>query len=180
MSQDQEHRKEQPAALPPMPRESAALEARFAELRPRENRLDRDRLMFRAGQASMDGGKAPTSAARRWAWPASLAGMSAVAAALAVMLLSDVRDDQLHPPLANSNLPVGASDLGFKSPMWRPDAEPANGHLFGSVFRAGMPLDEIDSFYAETEPVQSLPPMQDVIPLEAPPKLNARSLDQVL
>jgi hypothetical protein len=163
-----------------LPRESAALEARLAELRPREDRLDRDRLMFLAGQASVDGGKAQTSAARRWAWPASFAGMSAVAAALVVMLLSDLRNDQLHAPLADSNLPVGASDLDFEYPMWRADAEPADGHLSGFLYRAGMPLEELDSLYAETERSQSLPPTQDTFPLDVPPKLNARSLDQVL
>jgi hypothetical protein len=180
MSYEQEHRTVQSAALPPLPRESAALEARLAELRPREDRLDRDRLMFLAGQASVDGGKAQTSAGRRWAWPASFAGMSAVAAALLAMLLSDVRNDQLHRPLADSNLTVGANELDFEYPMWRPDAEPAHGHLFGSLYRAGMPLDELDSLYAETELPQSLPPTQDIIPLDASPKLSARSLDQVL
>lgn len=63
-----------------------ALEARLAALRPREDRLDRDRLMYLAGQASAacDACTPPTKAGR-WAWPASWGAVAGAAAALLVM-----------------------------------------------------------------------------------------------
>ena len=68
------------AELPP---ELKAIEAELAALSPREDRLDRQRLIFLAGQASAAGRGGRSG----WAWPASLAGMTAVAATLLVMLL---------------------------------------------------------------------------------------------
>lgn len=68
-----------------LPPELKAVEAELADLCPRDDRLDRERLIFRAGQASVAGRRGPTAA---WAWPASLAGMTAVAATLLVMLLA--------------------------------------------------------------------------------------------
>ncbi|MFH1924800.1 MAG: hypothetical protein ABIP48_33540 [Planctomycetota bacterium] len=68
--------------------ELKAIEAELAALSPREDRLDRERLVFLAGRASVGGrfaGRGPFVAA--WAWPASTAGMTAVAATLLVVLL---------------------------------------------------------------------------------------------
>jgi hypothetical protein len=59
-----------------------ALESALAALRPHPGRLDRDHLLFRAGQAS---------ARRGWAWPAATAALAAVAASLAGLML-------LRPP----------------------------------------------------------------------------------
>lgn len=59
----------------------AALErfaAQVAALTP-SAQLDRDRLMYLAGQAS-------AGASRRWVWPAAFVGMTAVAASLLIML----------------------------------------------------------------------------------------------
>lgn len=58
--------------------------AELAALSPRA-RLDRDRLMYRAGQASA---AMPTYGrdARRWAWPAAFGSMTAVAASLLLLL----------------------------------------------------------------------------------------------
>ena len=73
------------AELPP---ELKAVEAELTSLRPRDDRLDRERLVFLAGQASMGGRSAGRGAAAvRWAWPGACAGMTAVAAALLVALL---------------------------------------------------------------------------------------------
>jgi hypothetical protein len=58
----------------PGPAEIAALEQSLAALTPLPSSLDRDRLMFRAGQA--------TWSRRRWLWPAATAAMAAVAAGL--------------------------------------------------------------------------------------------------
>lgn len=60
-----------------------AIEAELAALSPRDDRLNRERLIFLAGQASAAGGGGPSG----WVWPVSLAGMTAVAATLLVMLL---------------------------------------------------------------------------------------------
>jgi hypothetical protein len=65
-----------------------ALEAQLAALRPREDRLDRERLMFLAGQASVGGATRPRlHEPRRWAWPASLGALTGAAAAAIAMLL---------------------------------------------------------------------------------------------
>ena len=72
-----------------MPPELKAVEAELAALLPRDDRLDRERLIFRAGQASVTRPAARGAFARSgWAWPASLAGMTAVAATLLAMLVA--------------------------------------------------------------------------------------------
>ncbi|MBN2025069.1 MAG: hypothetical protein JW809_19990 [Pirellulales bacterium] len=61
-----------------LPSELKAFEAELAALVPRADRLDAGRVMYLAGKAS--------AARRSRAWPAAFAGMSVVAATLAVML----------------------------------------------------------------------------------------------
>jgi hypothetical protein len=84
-----------------MPRDLKALEARIAQLVPQSGRLDRERLMFLAGQASVVSTDPQVSllglhlSAR--AWPRAFVAMSAVAAALFVMLLT-------RPSLSDSSL----------------------------------------------------------------------------
>lgn len=68
-----------------LPPELKAVEAELADLCPRDDRLDRERLVFLAGQASVAGRPGPRVA---WAWPASSAAMTGVAATLLVMLLA--------------------------------------------------------------------------------------------
>ncbi|MGH7140975.1 MAG: hypothetical protein ACREHD_35030 [Pirellulales bacterium] len=66
--------------------EDASLErfaAELAALLPRA-RLDRDRLMYLAGQASV--APARVHLPRRWPWPAAFGGMTAVAASLLLLL----------------------------------------------------------------------------------------------
>jgi hypothetical protein len=100
-----------------------AFEAALAALVPRGDRLDRDRLMFLAGQASVGGILSETATAegapgvspvpgkihgqearamRRWAWPAAFSAMTAVAATLFVMLLM-----QAGPPSVVNAVPEG-------------------------------------------------------------------------
>ncbi|MCI0464802.1 MAG: hypothetical protein L0Z62_48375 [Gemmataceae bacterium] len=55
------------------------LEAALATLTPRVDTLDRDRLMFQAGQASVP--------RRGWLWPCTSAALAAVSVALGGMLL---------------------------------------------------------------------------------------------
>jgi hypothetical protein len=57
-----------------------ALEAALASLTPAPGRIDRDRLLFRAGQASVT--------RRRWLWPASTGLMASAAATLCFLLLA--------------------------------------------------------------------------------------------
>lgn len=68
--------------------ELAAWEARLGAFRPPASRLDRDRVMFLAGRASVQGerlhGAAPSVG---WVWPAALASMTAVAGGLLVALV---------------------------------------------------------------------------------------------
>ena len=67
--------------------------AELARLRPREDRLDRERLAFLAGQASV--APAPSKSLKTLglplesrAWPAAFAAMTAIAATLLCMLLT--------------------------------------------------------------------------------------------
>jgi hypothetical protein len=75
--------------------ELSELEAALAALVPRAEGLNRDRLMFLAGQASVESkisqpaAQSDTARPRRgtgWAWPAALATMTGIAASLAVAL----------------------------------------------------------------------------------------------
>ncbi|MGA2061959.1 MAG: hypothetical protein ABSG67_15850 [Thermoguttaceae bacterium] len=77
--------------------EIKSFEAALAALLPRTDRLDRERLMFLAGQQSVSASHAHITAGqassgargrRNWAWPAAFAGMSVVAATFFVMLIS--------------------------------------------------------------------------------------------
>ena len=71
-----------------LPPELKAMEAELSALRPRDDRLDRERLVFLAGQASAMGRRLPGRAAMgRWAWPGAFAGMTAVAAGLLLALV---------------------------------------------------------------------------------------------
>ncbi len=60
----------------------------MASLSPRTDRLDRERLIFLAGQQSVASGDiSPARHAGHWGWPAAFAAMTAVAATLLVALL---------------------------------------------------------------------------------------------
>jgi hypothetical protein len=67
-------------------RSMQGFEAELAGLSPRTVHLDRDRLMFLAGQASASSGMA-ASAYRGWAWPAAFSAMSALAATFLLTLV---------------------------------------------------------------------------------------------
>jgi hypothetical protein len=60
--------------------ELKAIEATLGSLVPQQGGLDRDRLMYRAGAASVDGRSA------RWMWPAATAAMTLLSATLAISL----------------------------------------------------------------------------------------------
>jgi hypothetical protein len=77
-----------PADAAQLSSELQSFEAALAQLRPSPAAIERDRLMFLAGQASAR--RAVTTAQRNilpgWFWPASSAVMTGVAAALLFML----------------------------------------------------------------------------------------------
>jgi hypothetical protein len=84
MSQEEPNRNVRgPNSEEELPPELKAMEAELSALRPRDDRLDRERLVFLAGRASTAG----RPAMGRWAWPAAFAGMTAVAAGLLVALV---------------------------------------------------------------------------------------------
>jgi hypothetical protein len=68
-----------------LPPELRSLEAELTRLRPRGDRLDRDRLLFQAGRAS-----AVDLPPRQvgWGWPAVLAAVTALAASLLVAIVT--------------------------------------------------------------------------------------------
>jgi hypothetical protein len=72
------------------PNELQSFESRLARLAPRDDRLDRVRLAFLAGQASRFATETSPSS-RSWlrhpVWPAAFAGMSTLAATFLVILL---------------------------------------------------------------------------------------------
>lgn len=74
-----------------LPPDLKAIEAELASLTPRTGRLDRERLIFLAGQQSVAAGDAgPANRRGGWGWPGAFAAMTAVAATLLVMLLSQL------------------------------------------------------------------------------------------
>ncbi|HET6327998.1 MAG TPA: hypothetical protein VFG04_25165 [Planctomycetaceae bacterium] len=67
--------------------EQRELERALGFLRPAASRIDRDRFLFLAGQASAESVR-PNSAFRRWAWPMATLLSSVAAVVLSVLLFS--------------------------------------------------------------------------------------------
>jgi hypothetical protein len=96
-----------------LPADLKSFEAQLAALTPRADRLDRVRLAFLAGQASMMGANAALPVAgtnwrRHPVWPVAFAGMSALAAGLLVALLML----PVAPNVANAQLPESQRGAG--------------------------------------------------------------------
>jgi len=74
----------------PVSAELAAVEAALAGLSPSPSRVDRERLMFLAGQAAAQAAaqraRSPRARAARWLWPVATAASLLLAATLAVRL----------------------------------------------------------------------------------------------
>ncbi len=75
--------------------ELAALEARLGAFRPGASRLDRDRVMYRAGHGAAL--KEQAISGPRWAWPSAFAAMTSVAAALIVALVVEHQGGRVLP-----------------------------------------------------------------------------------
>jgi len=122
-----------------VPSELKAIEARFATLAPRDDRLQRERLFFLAGQASAReaiGDQRIT--APRWVWPASLAAMTTVAATLFVMLLV-----QSEPAVVERVVYVPAQAAPVKTPAETNIAEGAGQRDDGKDARAASVRDAV-------------------------------------
>lgn len=88
----------------PREKDLSDLERLLASLPPRPPSIDRDRLMFRAGQVSTQG--------RRWFWPLCALFASVVACCFGVMLLYRPMPETKYVPIVQTHpLPAPSQDL---------------------------------------------------------------------
>ncbi len=80
--------------------ELAALEARLGAFRPGASRLDRDHVMYMAGQAAALKHRADAGS-RPWRWPSAFAAMTTVAAGLFLALVIERQESGGLPPDGN-------------------------------------------------------------------------------
>jgi hypothetical protein len=151
------------------------IEAALGALVPRSDRLDRDRLMFLAGQAAVEAQAERVSRAtaaggpRRWLWPAAFSTASAAAVVLAALLV--LRPERIvveyvpQPP---------ANDARPEAPLPSPDGRGAERDA-GQSALAVAPLVESPAL-AETGPLLRLRTAQR----ELASADSAQWLDQVL
>ena len=87
-------------------------EEQLAALRPAESRLNRDRLMFEAGQAAAARASDASAPLPRWFWPSATAAMTVAAGLLSVLLAisagsrKTVETAVVKPPAPDSNAAV--------------------------------------------------------------------------
>jgi hypothetical protein len=125
--------------------ELQAIEAEWSRLRPRADRIDRDRLMFLAGQASVAGRVDQLRPARlaTWFWPTSCAGMTTVAAVLfAILVLRP--ESRIAERAVNQAQPSATRDWNAR-PEAAGDAEfgvarASDGTVARGTWTAGMAL----------------------------------------
>jgi hypothetical protein len=96
--------------------ELKALEAALGSLTPRPGTIDRDRLMYRAGQLSVP--------RRTWAWPVATFSASLVAVSLAAILIMRPVE---HPigPVARTTMPPAKEANPIPSGLESPRLDPA-------------------------------------------------------
>jgi hypothetical protein len=120
--------------IPPLAGELRALGAAYAQLRPTAVGLDRDRLLFLAGQASVSG-MAPAVRGSRggWFWPAATISMTGVAAMLLAALML-----RTEPPSVERVVYVNSSALADQRNSARDDRLPGTA-IDRSVLDATSP-----------------------------------------
>jgi hypothetical protein len=114
------------------PPELTALETALRDLAPAAAVLDRDALLFRAGQAA---------APRRWFWPAATALSSTAAVVLAVLLACrpTVFVDRVVPVPGEQPAPAGPDPFETLVPQVRvPLRLPPNRQLEENLLDAGL------------------------------------------
>ena len=167
-----------------------ALEARLSALRPREDRLDRERLMYLAGQASAQMvARTPAAAATRWAWPASIGAVAGAAATILAMAMfapagppQEFRGVANKPqpstpsPAANETRPLLAND------PWNSDEFHAASSLDGRLHPAAIRQSPLDRWLDSGRQVDfgdvSATTDQNAMPAERP--LTSRSYESAL
>jgi len=159
--------------------ELKAMEAALATLCPREDGLDRDRLIFLAGQAAA---ARPAIGWSSRAWPAAFAGMSAIAATLLVMLLVQTRTPEraqisvtAEPPQREvGQVKPNAERIGQPRPVTAPSTETGFSDNTSAVLFPGAARFRSRAVYLET---CSWMLMQGVDPWERPLSFPAEAND---
>ncbi len=155
----------------PLSSELQSFEASLAQLRPSAGQLDRDRLMFLAGQASAGANSEQRAITPVWFWPASSAVMSGVAATLLFVLVSrteiSTNGRDVHP---------AADDRDRIALVEQSDAMPTVGAW--STVRQLRFADDLSAMGGLAQVGSSLP---DSLPdADSDDMLSARSFDAVL
>ena len=107
------------------PADLKAFESQLSSLEPRADQLDRERICYLAGQASVN------QPSTRWAWPSSFAAMTALAATLLVMLINQPTISPTEKLTAGKSLAEIRSDFAKRHPQ---HAHP-QGITTATVFR---------------------------------------------
>ena len=150
------------AAEDDLPPELKAIEAALASLTPRTDRLDRERLIFLAGQQSVcthTKGTVPFSLREnrdspraRWGWPAAFAAMTAAAASLLVAPLIQPPEPRVEVRIVKVPVEPARNEVALgpdapapaEGPHLRPppeDPEPSPKPVAGSGLFALVGLD---------------------------------------
>jgi len=148
--------------------ELKSLEAALASLAPRADRIQRDRLMFAAGAASVRrAGPTAASRVRRMAWPAVSAAMTAAAAVLAIMLAARPGPQLVERVVYLPARQPGESPAGDRVPERARTAptpepserQPAPGRalgVFGSSLAAAEPAGSLGALRRSAPDLKSL------------------------
>jgi hypothetical protein len=119
-------------------------EQTLAAFAPAPPQIDRDRLMFLAGQAMASGGREPAEALGRkyWLWPASTAALAATSLGLAIALFTRpvpqapifVQGTRVQPSLVETAPPPVVSNANAPAPPRVVTAAPAIWPLEGESY----------------------------------------------
>ncbi len=146
-------RSEKTSDLRPPTSDLAPFEATLSSLAPRAAQLDRDRLMFLAGQAALQasGGRQPPddlggrvaradSPASHWGWPAAFSAMTVLAASLLVMVMNRPEPQVIErivrvpaaalPAIAGRSAESGRQAIESEPPLSPAPSRPASGESY--------------------------------------------------
>jgi hypothetical protein len=145
-----------------------SFEARLAALSPRDDRLDRERLMFLAGRASVESRPTPSRPSPRpsplehKAWPAAFAAMTTLAAALLVILVT--RSEPARPSLYHATAGAGS----MQTDMQRDEATTVLSTI--DVYRGDINrlIANDDSFRREVDGSSTAPADNRAMPVLTP------------